>query len=449
MKNFYILISALAICASTSAQTINIPDQYFKTRLLQSSPSFEVAKNISGANIVVDTNGNGEIEVSEALNVYQLKIDNSAISNLTGVEYFTNLRKLVCWNNQLTTFSTAGLTNLKYLDLSSNNISTINLDALTNLESLLMVYTHCTTLDLSALTNLKEFFGYFGTLQSINVSGLTKLKHLEVQGNQISNLDVSGLTALTYLYCSSNNMVSIDLSGLANLKTFFCTANLLFNIDLSDLTSVKEIAVEGNYLSTLDLTGLMMLEGMNCSSNQLTSLILNGTSNLNILHCNYNHFTALDFSNYPNLEYVYMDYNMLQTLKLKNGIGEMMSLTGNPYLSYICVDEVNRPWVENYVHNYLGYANCVVDTSCSLGTPDFQSSNELRLFPNPSSDFVFIDGDDSVKSFDIYNLVGQRVMTNSSPSQNIPIDISELSKGIYLITIRTQTESVTRRFIKN
>ncbi|MCG2418401.1 hypothetical protein K8089_05145 [Aequorivita sp. F47161] len=65
-----------------SAQIVNIPDANFKNALLNHNP-------------VIDTNGDGEIQVSEAEVVTQLgyltELRDKGIENLTGIEAFINL----------------------------------------------------------------------------------------------------------------------------------------------------------------------------------------------------------------------------------------------------------------------------------------------------------------------------------------------------------------------
>lgn len=111
-----ILLSILLFSGYIQAQIVNIPDANFKTKLLQASPTnfIPIAKDENENSIAIDINGDGEIQESEALNVYYLNVFNSNISSLEGINSFSNL---------------------KSLSVSSNQISgIINLNALLNLE---------------------------------------------------------------------------------------------------------------------------------------------------------------------------------------------------------------------------------------------------------------------------------------------------------------------------
>ena len=107
-KLFYILI---LITGMTNAQIVNIPDANFKAKLIA---------------LGVDTNGDSEIQFSEALNISILSVDNSGIASLIGIEAFQNLTSLSCGLNNLTVLNVNTLNNLQTLICSYNNLSQLN-----------------------------------------------------------------------------------------------------------------------------------------------------------------------------------------------------------------------------------------------------------------------------------------------------------------------------------
>lgn len=131
---------ALIFYGLANAQTVNIPDANFKDKLLQANTSNGIAKNVSGVNMIVDTNGDGEIQVSEALNVYQLHLSQSSIADLTGIEEFVNLANLNCSYNSLTDLVLANNTNLNYLNCIGNNLTELDLSNNPNLEILWAIF---------------------------------------------------------------------------------------------------------------------------------------------------------------------------------------------------------------------------------------------------------------------------------------------------------------------
>jgi Leucine-rich repeat (LRR) protein len=100
IKN-YLLLLALCLSYSANAQIVNIPDVGFKAKLLQSDVTKSIAKDANFKNIKIDSNGNGEIEESEALFVYSLNISNSGILSLEGIQNFVNITGLSCNDNKI------------------------------------------------------------------------------------------------------------------------------------------------------------------------------------------------------------------------------------------------------------------------------------------------------------------------------------------------------------
>src|SRR5690554_1491033 len=119
MKKIIHLIGIFTIVLFSNignAQIVNIPDVNFKGKLLEASTSNSIAKDINGDNMVIDVNSDGEIQVSEALAVYQLNVPNSNIEDLTGIEAFINLTRLSCHNN----YPAEIYNNLTEIDISNN-----------------------------------------------------------------------------------------------------------------------------------------------------------------------------------------------------------------------------------------------------------------------------------------------------------------------------------------
>ena len=70
-----------------------------------------------------------------------------------------------------------------------------------------------------------------------------------------------------------------------------------------------------------------------------------------------------------------------------------------------------------------------------------------KIYPNPTSDFIFINTHNLIKEASIYNLVGQKM---ESKLDNNKINVSNLTNGTYFIKINDQTGSFqTSKFIKD
>jgi Leucine-rich repeat (LRR) protein len=323
MKKLYTLLVIALIGFVGNAQIVNIPDANFKAKLLQASPTNQIAStqtpNASGQVTTyskIDTNNDGEIQVSEALAIKWLNVQSSSIADLTGIESFMNLQFLKCDFNQLTSVNISGLTILKILDCSENQLTDLNVSGLTNLQDLDCDNNELPSLDLSGLTNLENLHCGGNGLTSLNVSGLSNLQYLVCSLNLLPSLNVSGLTNLQYLDCHYNLLPSLNVSGLTNLQVLLCNNNQLPSLNVSGLTNLQRLSCNDNQLPSLNVSGLSNLQYLVCNDNLLSSLNVSGLSNLKDLYCGDNLLPSLDLSGLTNLENLQCWNNQLPSLDL-------------------------------------------------------------------------------------------------------------------------------------
>lgn len=78
--------------------------------------------------------------------------------------------------------------------------------------------------------------------------------------------------------------------------------------------------------------------------------------------------------------------------------------------------------------------------------------NSLIIFPNPTSEIVYINFVDTISKAKIivYDTTGKIIMTNEiENADSNQINISNLNNGIYFVRIETNEKSVTKKIIKN
>ena len=110
-----------------------------------------------------------------------------------------------------------------------------------------------TALDPSHNTQLTKLDCSFNTLSSLDVSKNTQLTLLGCVSNTLSSLDVSKNTQLDLLDCSSNTLSSLDVSQNTQLTRLFCNNNNLSNLDISHNTQLKELYCHSNNFTTATL----------------------------------------------------------------------------------------------------------------------------------------------------------------------------------------------------
>ena len=89
-----------------------------------------------------------------------------------------------------------------------------------------------------------------------------------------------------------------------------------------------------------------------------------------------------------------------------------------------------------------------VSYSTALSVNDYELSN-VYVFPNPTKDIIKIDTIETIDKVVVVNQLGQRVLEiNRKNLFNNKINLSSLSKGVYLMTVSAEKKSKTIKIIK-
>jgi len=208
-----LLSTILLFTVNLNAQDVNVPDSNFKSYLVN--------------NTAINTNSDGEIQVSEA-NAFTgtINCSNLSISDLTGIEAFTALTGLSCGSNQLTSLDVSGATALVTLNCAFNQL---------------------TSLDVSNNNALIEIDCEDNQLTSLDVSNNNALTILSCGNNLLTSLDISSCNALTGLFCFDNEQLQC-----LNLKNGNNTVMSLYLFDNPNLTCIE---VDDENYSTTNWTG--------------------------------------------------------------------------------------------------------------------------------------------------------------------------------------------------
>ena len=291
IKKTILVVTFLFGVMNANAQNVYIPDANFKAALV--------------SNQYINTNGDGEIQVSEALAWhYGLDVYNRGISDLTGIEAFHNIPELRCGNN-----------NLYSIDVSHN-------------------------------TSLTLLFCYSNHLSYIDLSQNILLQSFCCNDNPISSLDLSH-NPLQNLQCINNNLSSLDVSLNTSLSVLYCGNNPLGSLNVSHNFALTDLDCRYDNLSSLDLSNNIYLQSLCCYHNNLTCLDLSHNSSLEALLCSSNLLSIIDVSSNPLLGLLYCDDNQpLNRLNLANGNNHNMNSNAlqafdNFNLTCIQVDDVN------------------------------------------------------------------------------------------------------------
>jgi Leucine-rich repeat (LRR) protein len=388
MKKNYFVLAALFLFCQANSQIVNIPDANFKAKLLQSNTGSIIAYNNTLGLIKIDANDNGEIELSEILKVDVLNIDNSNISDYTGIEKFSNLKNLNCSNNTATKINVSDLAYLQIFSCNNNKLTVLKAKNCKSLVDFTFENNPLVELDLSGCSSLPFLNCFTTTLTNLNVEGCISMYTLNCPDNLLTSLDVSTLSLLinfecsrnklktllvngakniAWISCDDNQLTDLDVSSLLNMHTLHCNNNNLKQLDVSNLSNLLELDCSHNQISVLKIN--KNLDNLNCSNNQLLDIDLSSSNKIRNLDCSHNKLSSIDGNALNSLEALGCSNNNLQSLFLKNGkYNYWLDFSNNPDINYICIDEneYEKTYFQGLINKY-GYINCTLNSFCELG----------------------------------------------------------------------------------
>jgi Leucine-rich repeat (LRR) protein len=341
---------------------VYIPDAGFKAALL--------------ANTGINTNGDIEIQVTEA-KAYtgDIQVPSTGISDMTGLEAFTNLKALDCSGNQLSQLDVKANQLLTQLNCSNNQLSRLALRSNPLLEQLDCSNNQLELLDLRMNNALKDVLCQSNQLHSLDLrNGANEaitafdatdnppLACISVDDADYAKSNWSGIDDGTVFSEDGCNVhipdaifkaalvgngeintngdgeiqvseaeaydgtIDVDDQGIAdmtgleafvNLTRLECSYNQLTNLDVSANTLLERLDCVGNQLTSLDVSANAALTTLRCSSNQLTGLDVSANTALTTLRCSNNQLTSLDISANTALTYLDCDNNQLTSLDVR------------------------------------------------------------------------------------------------------------------------------------
>ncbi|MFZ4932144.1 T9SS type A sorting domain-containing protein [Chryseobacterium sp. Mn2064] len=373
-----------------------------------------MAKDIYGSNTIIDSNHDGEIQLSEAANISQLNFDLYNMPNYAAL-----------FNNVVSTEGIKSFTNLQKLSIDS--------------------FPLLQSMDLSNHT----------TLYDLNISRCYVLSSVNLQGcSQLHDLDIF-----------FSNIPSIDLSGLNNLYEVNITQCQLYTLNLNNNTNLNSLTLTSNKLQTLPLNQTPNLKFLGIAGNQFIALNFGSFSKLETLNCTYNKFTTIDLSQNAQLITFGCDMNPnLQSLFIKNGINNFSpnyssSFTGTPNLVYICADDFEI----NSVNSLLpATSSCVVNSYCSFtpGGTFYKIQGNTKVDSNNNG----CDANDPTKAFQKFTITSSgttgSMIANISGNYSIPVQAGthtitpvlenpayfNISPASFTVNFPTQTSPLTQNF---
>jgi len=186
----------------------------------------------------IDTDGDNLLSDAEIEAVTELRLTSAGIGDMTGVGYFTALKKLYVGDNALTALDLSKNTLLEFVSCSNNQL---------------------TDLDTWRLTNLRMLFCYDNQITSLTLSNNKLLEQLDVDNNGIQTLDISYNGVLWQLYANGNGLRYLYFPSYSQLSEVSLTGNDIGVLNLTRCPILRQIVGDGERSDNTD--GTVSYEG--------------------------------------------------------------------------------------------------------------------------------------------------------------------------------------------
>ena len=318
----FLLCSAFFLApVLTQAQTVNIPDSNLRAAIAAA----------------LDKAPNDRITRDDMKRLDGLEAHNAGISNLTGLQFATNLEVISCNNNSISDLSPlADLPRLAHVEHRHNLIRDLSpLGELPVLERLIV--------NDNLITDLSP------------VRSFPRLLVLEVSGNAIVDFSpVARLTKLQRIFMSRNPRADLaHFSGLTNLVRYHSWGTPVRNLStMARLPKLKILDVCGGEISDVSgLAGATQIEELYLVGNDITDISpLASMTGLERLSLENNNITDVaPIAALPNLRWLELAHNRIFDFSPLNGLSSSVSIvaTDNPGASEFRPNttKIDGPWL--------------------------------------------------------------------------------------------------------
>ena len=266
-----------------------------------------------------------------------------------------------------------------------------------------------------------------------------------VVNGQISTVDALTVKEINFLKNFSGPVY--DLTGLndfINLEVFKSNFNDVASVDFTNLSKLKKLYFNTFKLTTFDVTPLIALEELEIDDTAADAP-----------YCKIRELNFSNSLNFKSLKVFRLPY--LELINMRNNTADTVSFVIN-WGGTICIEVDDPVAATNGLPPYdtwsitldgvIDYPNYYYSDKCTLSIEKFVNEN-FKIYPNPATEYVSIEQKETdgvtLKSVQILESSGKWI---KSVKDNFnQIDVSHLSKGMYLFVIQTDKGNKTEKII--
>ncbi|WP_079243127.1 T9SS type A sorting domain-containing protein [Chryseobacterium indologenes] len=87
-------------------------------------------------------------------------------------------------------------------------------------------------------------------------------------------------------------------------------------------------------------------------------------------------------------------------------------------------------------------------TAAVLAVNEAAKKNTVSAYPNPVTDFLYINNDTRIKDVEVYNVSGQRILSETMNAEKGSVDMRSAASGVYIVKVNTEKGSQSLKIIK-
>ena len=261
----------------------------------------------------------------------------------------------------------------------------------------------------------------YGIMPDWDVSKVTDMDRAfdgrDVFNVDISNWDVSNVTNMSSMFINATSfnqpLNNWNVSNVTNMFQMFTIASV-FNQDLNswDVSSVTNMSSMFFYATSFNQS--------------LNNWDISSVINMQEMFS----YSSLSTDNYDGVLNSWSQQDVIS--------GVILRAIGVNY----CNGEDAR---QNLIDTY-GWIITDDGLDCATAGVDDQNQLDISIYPNPSSDIVYIEGNYTQLKVVVYDILGKQVMNKVITNS---IDISHLEKGVYILQLSDGVKLTSQRILKN
>jgi hypothetical protein len=132
----------------------------------------------------------------------------------------------------------------------------------------------------------------------------------------------------------------------------------------------------------------------------------------------------------------YLSDSLIYSWQWSLGVGDIGRANALHAMDFYGHADVSQYYVDNIDYDYIA------------GIQQNNAENELLIYPNPASNLLHIVGTADYDNVEIINLMGQVIITKNIIDNQLDVNISNFSSGVYFVRLRGDKGIISGKFIK-